>query len=335
MTITREDHDALRTGLDAVIAKGRDSRRPRRDVFGEVFKGVHDVLASFLPLVAPPTPDPVPVSIPGKVEAAVLTPLGLPAWLGQWSGDVATTVRNIIRLNVGKVPILIPYNIKGRDNGQYSAGGVGTPEQYVAWIKEIARGIGDDEAIVILEPDALGLSRSLSLEARAERYKMIQDAVHILKACKKTTVLLDASMWVEPPEMADMLGQFNGIDGFSLNVSGFEKLEDDIKWGDKVAVLSGLKYVIDTSRNGVGNPHPGKWCNVTDIRVGLAPSYDTASDYCLAYVHAKIVGESDGNDINGDGSKYRPGVPNAGDPFPEYKLAAETGDWTAFHAKWG
>src|SRR5262245_51215846 len=55
------------------------------------------------------------------------------------------------------VPTLVLYYLPFRDCGQFSAGGAQTPEQYAAFVDAFARGIGDGRAIVILEPDGLGL----------------------------------------------------------------------------------------------------------------------------------------------------------------------------------
>ena len=53
--------------------------------------------------------------------------------------------------------MLVAYNIPFRDCAQFSAGGATTPAEYEAWIDGFAAGIGDREAIVILEPDGLGI----------------------------------------------------------------------------------------------------------------------------------------------------------------------------------
>jgi endoglucanase len=55
------------------------------------------------------------------------------------------------------VPTLVAYNIPYRDCAQYSAGGAVDTAAYEAWIDGFAKGIGDGKAIVILEPDGLGL----------------------------------------------------------------------------------------------------------------------------------------------------------------------------------
>ena len=54
-------------------------------------------------------------------------------------------------------PVLVAYNIPFRDCAQFSAGGATNATDYAAWIDGFAKGIGDQPAIVILEPDGLGI----------------------------------------------------------------------------------------------------------------------------------------------------------------------------------
>src|SRR5436305_1868250 len=57
----------------------------------------------------------------------------------------------------GALPVLVAYNIPFRDGAQFSAGGATTVAEYEDWIDAFARGLGDSEAIVALEPDGLGI----------------------------------------------------------------------------------------------------------------------------------------------------------------------------------
>lgn len=56
-----------------------------------------------------------------------------------------------------RVPVLVAYNVPFRDCAQYSAGGATDTAAYKAWIDGFARGIGQAKALVILEPDGLGI----------------------------------------------------------------------------------------------------------------------------------------------------------------------------------
>ena len=98
------------------------------------------------------------------------------------------------------VPVLVAYDIPGRDCAQYSAGGALDQASYQAWIDGFARGIGYAKAIVILEPDALGnmpsncgLSSSAYPFTDSERIAELQYAVSALEQDPGTSVYLDGT----------------------------------------------------------------------------------------------------------------------------------------------
>lgn len=279
-------------------------------------------------LVLPPEP-----VVPTKPVAATKPAnISRPNWLGEWSGEVEGYVKGIVSPDT--TTLLVLYNIPGRDNGNYSAGGLHSLEEYNDWTSAIARGIGSNPAICILEPDALGLGKALDTQKMDERISMLQSAITALKANPNTKVYVDASIWGGVADMSIYLRRLKGLDGFSVNVSGYEDMTICTDFAEGVCMETGLKYVIDTSRNGLGNPYPGKWCNVTDTKVGLAPQLNPTAS-CDAYLWVKVPGESDGLGINDDGSRPRTDVPSAGTMWPEYRDAIHSGDWTTFKDKYG
>ncbi|MEP6784586.1 MAG: glycoside hydrolase family 6 protein [Sphingomonadales bacterium] len=140
-----------------------------------------------------------------------------------------------------QIPVLVAYNIPFRDCALYSAGGAADSIAYLAWIRGFAAGIGDREAIVILEPDGLGVvpwHRTLdgiTEHCRPEgrdgsaadaRYVQLQGAVAILAAMPRVRLYLDGtgSSWLAPGEIASRLIKAGvaRTSGFFLNVSNFE-----------------------------------------------------------------------------------------------------------------
>ncbi|HEU5101317.1 MAG TPA: glycoside hydrolase family 6 protein, partial [Roseiflexaceae bacterium] len=69
--------------------------------------------------------------------------------------DVRVTVK--LAAATHTVPVLVAYNIPFRDCAQFSAGGATTVQEYKDWINGFAAGIGSAKALVILEPDGLGI----------------------------------------------------------------------------------------------------------------------------------------------------------------------------------
>jgi endoglucanase len=162
---------------------------------------------------------------------------------------VQQDVKNTVQRAAGKgtVPVLVAYNIPFRDCAQFSAGGATTVDEYLAWIDGFAAGIGDAEAVVILEPDGLGIipwydpygsaDGSNALEwcqpaeadpatAAADRFFMLNYAVDALKAQPSVSVYLDGthSAWLGVGDAAHRLLQagVHRADGFFLNVSNYQ-----------------------------------------------------------------------------------------------------------------
>ncbi|MEI9941678.1 MAG: glycoside hydrolase family 6 protein [Pseudomonadota bacterium] len=163
-----------------------------------------------------------------------------------------------------RVPVLVAYNLPFRDCAQYSSGGALDTAAYKKWIDAFANGIGSAEALVILEPDGLGLipyntplfgamewcqptvtdASGATIPApgasAAERYAQIQYAISSLKShAPKASVYLDAthSAWLGVGEAAYRLykaGFVAGVQqvqGFYVNVSNYQPTDQSTQFG--------------------------------------------------------------------------------------------------------
>jgi endoglucanase len=176
---------------------------------------------------------------------------------------VMQDVRNTVlrAADKGTVPVLVAYNIPFRDCAQFSAGGATSVKEYKAWIDGFAAGIGNGRAVVILEPDGLGIIpwykqfRGLPSQAGDyewcrppeadpatapdDRFAMMNYAVDKLKANPGTSVYLDAthSSWLGSGDAAHRLAQAGvaKADGFFLNVSNYRLTEHLVKYGPWVS----------------------------------------------------------------------------------------------------
>jgi endoglucanase len=218
--------------------------------------------------------------------------------------------------------LLVVYNIPHRDCGQYSKGGAADGDTYRAWINEVAAGIGDREATVILEPDALTHIVDGCTPARyhEERYALLMYAIDTLKTLPRTKVYLDAGNagWVRDPRSLVEPLRRAGIgraDGFVLNTSNFYTTEANTAYGKELSAdLGGMHFVIDTSRNGRGplsGGHDEAWCNPPGRGLGIPPTIRTSDRHIDAYLWIKRPGDSDGPCKGG---------PAAGTWWPEYAL---------------
>jgi endoglucanase len=243
------------------------------------------------------------------------------SWFGDWNRDIQADVRRTVgrAASAGAVPLLVAYNIPNRDCNQYSAGGVGSAQEYRSWIRSFAAGIGSDPAVVVLEPDATALVSCLTADKREERMLLIREAVQVLKAQPNTVVYIDAGHagWVDVEEMAMRL-HLAGIehaDGFSLNVSNFVSTQRNLAYGEQLGRrMGGKHFVVDTSRNG-GAVAEGEWCNPSGAALGQQPTTDTGHPLADAFLWIKRPGESDGQ-CNGG--------PRAGEFWADYAVELAT-----------
>lgn len=243
---------------------------------------------------------------------------GQASWFGNWNADVSADVSRAVgaAAAANAVPVLVAYNIPQRDCGSYSAGGANTPEGYRSWINAFAAGIGGRRALVILEPDALPAMDCLASANQQTRLDLLSYAVNTLRSLGATAVYLDAghSNWKSAGTMASRLVAA-GIaiaNGFSLNVSNFRFTTNEISYGNSLsALVGGKRYVIDTSRNGLGATADNQWCNPEGRALGERPTVATGNALVDAFLWVKVPGESDGS-CNGN--------PSAGTWMPEYAL---------------
>ncbi|MGP4112028.1 glycoside hydrolase family 6 protein [Streptomyces sp. 4N509B] len=221
----------------------------------------------------------------------------------------------------GRTAVLVAYNIPHRDCGQYSRGGAPDGAAYRAWIDAFAAAIGEAEAVVILEPDAVshtvdGCTAPMYVE---ERFQLLSYAVDRLARQPGVRTYLDAGnpSWItDPGQLVEPLRR-SGVeraDGLAVNVANFQTLADSSAYGHRLSeLLGGAHFVVDTSRNGSG-PYEGDdepWCNPPGRALGTAPTSRTGDPLIDAYLWVKRPGESDGECRGG---------PAAGQWWPEYAL---------------
>ena len=193
--------------------------------------------------------------------------------------DVRNTVQHAA--DKGRVPILVAYNIPFRDCAQFSAGGATNVADYKAWINGFAAGIGNNKAVVILEPDGLGIipwykqfrglpsqageyewcqpQEANAATAANDRFAMMNYAVDALKAHPNVSVYLDGthSAWLGSGDAAHRLSQAGvaRADGFFLNVSNYRLDSHLEKYGTWVSKC--IAFATNPASWGLGH---FDWC---------------------------------------------------------------------------
>ena len=283
-----------------------------------------------------------------RVPASTWFGGGLPA-------DVEREVRAVMARSGDAVPVLVAYNVPGRDCAQYSAGGAQTGDAYRAWIQGFAAGTADRRVVIILEPDGLALQPTdCGQPDTFGRAALIGDALDTIRAANPAAAIyLDAghSAWHTAADMARRLVRagVRRATGFFLNASNYRATADLVAYGTQISacigsadpagecgggtggasgppLAGGTPFVIDTSRNGQGPwtptatyPDAQDWCNPPGRGVGLRPTLATGVPLVDAYLWIKIPGESDGTCTRGG---------SAGSPDPEWdRIDPVAGQW--------
>ena len=240
-------------------------------------------------------------------------------WFGDWNGsDASSDVRDAVGTTraAGALPVLVAYDIPGRDCGGYSTGGARSPGAYRAWINGLARGIGSGHAVVVLEPDAIPELDCMTAGDQRTTLSLLSYAVRKLGSNSGTAVYLDAGNrgWQPPAVIAGRLRRAGvaAARGFSLNVSNFDWTASEESYGNRISSLIGGKhFVVDTSRNGRGPAAAAAWCNPPGRGLGRPATTATGDPLADALFWIKAPGESDGP-CNGG--------PAAGVWWPKYAL---------------
>jgi endoglucanase len=156
--------------------------------------------------------------------------------------------------------VLVASNRPYRDCAGFSAGGAKNTAAYEAWIDAFARGIGNEHALVILEPDSTGMiPYSTNLDGAPEpcrptvtdgngrtvpapdatadeAYAQIRyAAASLARRAPNALVYLDGTHadWLPVREVAYRLHRSGvlGTQGFAVNVSNFQRASHSIRYG--------------------------------------------------------------------------------------------------------
>jgi endoglucanase len=169
-------------------------------------------------------------------------------------------VEQDVRLTVNRaaahreVPVLVAYNVPGRDCSQYSAGGAATGAAYRAWIDGFVAGLGTSQAVVLLEPDGLALlPTDCGQPDTYDRVSLINGAVQALRADPNALIYLDAghSAWHAVGDMAARLaaGGVQDAQGFFLNPSNYRATNYESHFGTWISQCIAF----------ANNPEEGGW----------------------------------------------------------------------------
>jgi endoglucanase len=239
--------------------------------------------------------DPVAVDLIRKISERPVA-----QWYGEWTADVRSALQaDLAHARRYELPVLVMYNLPGRDCGQHSSGGAASPSAYRYWVDQFSAGVGTKPAIVVVEPDALAQIDCLSGDAARERYELLRYALGKLAGRPRAMVYLDAgnARWASARTMASRLATagVSAAHGFSVNVSNYYSNAESLQYADELSrALDGKHFVIDSSRNGRGPLSQEDWCNPPGRALGSPPTIVDNTSSLDAYLWIKQPGTSDG-----------------------------------------
>ncbi len=214
-----------------------------------------------------------------EIPQAVWFTSGTPKTIQQ---DVKKTVERAA--DQGTVPVLVAYNVPGRDCSQYSAGGAATGDEYKAWIDGFAAGLGSHKVVVILEPDGLALLPTDCAQPDTyNRVALINYAAHALLRDPNATIYLDAgySSWHLVGDMASRLvtGGVQDVQGFFLNVRNYQFTTNSVQYGTWISDCIAYATTVSPGNYGAcpdqywnGGPLPAKIAQLLGEWNGVALS---------------------------------------------------------------
>ncbi|WP_460719798.1 glycoside hydrolase family 6 protein [Nocardia heshunensis] len=258
--------------------------------------GYYADLRATLPTVTDP-------QVRDRLERLIRTPVA--EWLPHdLDVTTATIHQDISRAHTAdSIPMFVAYNIPGRDLHGESGGGQTGADAYRQWIRGVSDAIGQDAAIVVLEPDALAHATEMNDADRAARLSLLGYAYgQLLQHNSKTAVYLDVgnSTWVDPSRVADLLRSVSPaqpVAGIALNVAN-RRPENEIRaYATRIEQAYGhqLFVMIDSSVNGAANTADlVDWCNPKGQRIGTVPGTRFDRDAMVTHAFIKNPGQSDG-----------------------------------------
>ena len=192
-----------------------------------------------------------------QIRAMIRTPQAYWVTGGSTGHRLSQSIKAVAQQAAGKrtVPVFVAYNIPFRDCAQFSAGGATSVASYQSWIDAFAAGIGNHNAVVLLEPDGLGIipwytsingaqewckpAEADPATAASDRFAMLNYAVDHFTALPHTSVYLDGthSAWLGSGDAADRLVRagVRKADGFFVNVSNYQTTERQLKYGEWIS----------------------------------------------------------------------------------------------------
>jgi endoglucanase len=243
-------------------------------------------------------------------------------------GRVAHYLENTQVQQPGTTVMLTSYSLVHKHCGYTATPAMQT--RYDKFIKRVAAGIGNFHVIFFLEEDSLITAGCLGRAQLRIREAELQYAIGVLEADPHVLVYLDGGA-------ADALSArrearyliASGVrraEGFFLNSTHFDWTGRELRYGQRIATLTGSPhFIINTGENGRGPLRPRNrvrygnevLCNPPGRGLGpLSVTRDVAQQTGYADADGLLWYSNPG----GSGGQCRPGAPHNGVFWPAYAV---------------
>lgn len=203
----------------------------------------------------------------------------------------------------GRRLVMVIHSVPKR-NCTINSDEVANGQAYEAWIESFIKGVEDREAIIILEPNALGKADNCAnIDAAYSLQEMLDHvgmAVDKLTAVPTLDVYLDMGFWVVPAravELIDAVDPSKKLSGMIINDSDYRSNAEMMSFCENTnTAFNGtrtLPCIIDTGRNGQPPAVNMEWCNAPGRGLGILPG-DVSSGLLKGYLWVRNPAESDG-----------------------------------------
>jgi len=229
-------------------------------------------------------------------------------WTGDPQGELRALLERVQSDSPGRTLAMATYRLNhksgcgGRSDSRREARSV------ARWYEALARGIGDGDAVVFVEIDALMTAHCLSRRGQAVRAGELRHAIRALKRGRHTSVYVDAAAGNGPISAGTAVrilraAGISRADGFFVNGTHANWLSAEIRWGGRLSRrLGGKHFVVNTAVNGRGPLRPRNvvrdgneiWCNPPGRGLGHRPTTRTGHRLVDAYMWIGNPGRSAG-----------------------------------------
>jgi endoglucanase len=209
----------------------------------------------------------------------------------------------------GSIPIITTYFLYQAGYCESSSEIVAHRPTFERQVDEVAAGIANRPAVMLLELDAIGSSSCMARSGALPQWEAdIRYEIQKVAALPHTVVYVEGgySDGSSPQYTAKVLNAVGvqSIRGFYTNDTHLNWTIDEIRWGDEVSQLTGgTHFIINTADNGRGpkkNPHPVKQgnedlCNPPGRGAGPTDTTSTGFPAVDAFLWVHVPGSSSGS----------------------------------------